>query len=267
VLKTKFFFHRAKVNLYFCLFMKSLIELYKHHIYGIIGTLIFHCLLVGIFLLAEINHKGEIREDAIEIEIPVELINLAEENQSANKETNNQNPNSPSSGETPSQETTNIPSNRSLEAGRDHFFDEAYEKEVAEAKKLVNEVNDQLSKDIIDIRNIEMPEDVNDGKTEDEIKNVIFSGKSNIEYHLGSRVHLRLPIPVYLARGGGVVTVNIEVNREGKVVNARVVTNVSVKDEQIYLYSRIAAERTVFNTDLSAPAIQTGTIRYTFVPQ
>jgi hypothetical protein len=59
--------------------MKSLIELYKHHIYGIIGTLIFHCLLVGIFLLAEINHKGEIREDAIEIEIPVELINLAEE--------------------------------------------------------------------------------------------------------------------------------------------------------------------------------------------
>jgi hypothetical protein len=246
--------------------MKSLIELYKHHIYGIIGTLIFHCMLVGFFLLAEINHKGDIREDAIEIEIPVELINLAEELQMA-KETNVQNSDFPTSGETPFQETSNIPSNRGLEDGKDHFFDEAYEKEVAKAKQLVDEVNDQLSKEIMDIKDIEMPEDVTDGKPEDEIKNVVYSGKSNIEYHLGNRNHLRLPIPVYLARGGGVVTVEIQVNREGKVINARVVTNSSVKDDQIHLYSRIAAERTVFNTDLSAPAIQTGTIRYTFVPQ
>jgi hypothetical protein len=247
--------------------MKSLIELYRHHIYGIIGTLIFHCLVAVIFLITEINQKGEIREDAIEIEIPIELINQAEELQSAIQESNNQNPNVPGSGESPFQETTNIPSNRGLEASQDHFFDEAYEKEISEAKQLVDEVNDQLSKDIIDIRNIEMPEDVTEGKSEDEIKNVVYSGESNIEYHLGNRYHLRLPIPVYLARGGGVVTVEIQVNRAGIVVSARVKTNSLIKDEQIYLYSRIAAERTVFNIDMSAPALQSGTIRFTFVPQ
>jgi hypothetical protein len=249
--------------------MKSLIELYKHHIYGIIGTLIFHILFMGIFLIAEIDHKGEIREDAMEIEIefPVELINQAEELQSANQESNNENPNFPSSGETPLQETTNMPSNRNLKAGKDQFFDEAYENEVAKAKQLVNEVNEQLSKEIKDISDIEMPEDVTEGKPADEIKNLVYSGKSNIEYHLGNRVHLRLPIPVYLARGGGVVTVEIEVNREGKVVNARVRINGAIKDEQIYLYSRIAAERTIFNADLSAPVLQTGSITYTFVPQ
>jgi hypothetical protein len=247
--------------------MKSLIELYKHYIYGIIGTLIFHILLVGFILIAEIDDKGEIRGNAIEIEIPVELLNQAEELQAPSQESNNQNPNSPGSGETPMQETTNIPSNRGLVAGKDHFFDDAYEKEVAKAKQLVKDVNEQLSKEIKDIGDIEMPEDVTEGKPADEIKNLVYSGKSNIEYHLGNRVHLRLPIPVYLARGGGVVTVGIEVNREGKVVNATVKINGSIKDEQIYLYARIAAERTIFNMDPAAPVLQTGTITYTFVPQ
>jgi hypothetical protein len=247
--------------------MKSLIELYRQHIYGIIGTLVFHIILIGIFLLTEINQKGEIREDTVEFEIPVELINQPEESESAAQELKNQNPAISGSAENPFQNATNTPSNRGLEAGRDHFFDDAYEKEIAEAKKLIDKVNDQLSREITDIRSIEMPEDVTEGKAENEIKNVIYSGESNIEYHLGKRFHLRLPIPVYLARGGGVVTVDIQVNREGKVVSAKVKGKSSITDEQIYLYSRVAAERSIFNADISAPALQTGTITYTFVPQ
>jgi hypothetical protein len=247
--------------------MKSLIALYRQHIYGIIGTLVFHILVVGIFLFTELNQKGEIGEDTIEFEIPVELINQPEEPEAAGQVLKNQNPALTASGETPFQKTTNTPSNGSLEAGRDHFFDDAYEKEIAEAKKMVNDVNEQLSKEITDIRDIEMPEDVTEGKTKNEIKNIVYSGESNIEYHLGKRFHLRLPIPVYLARGGGVVTVEIQVDREGNVVSAKVKGNNSITDEQIYLYSRVAAERTIFNADMSAPALQTGTIRYTFVPQ
>jgi hypothetical protein len=247
--------------------MKSLIALYKYNIYGIIGTLLFHTILMGIFLISEINHEGGIREDAMEIEIPVELINQSEELEQDNQESKNQNPGIPGSDETPFRETSNIPSNGSLTTSRDRFFDDAYEKEIAEAKQLVNDVNDQLSKEIIDIGNIEMPEDVTEGRPENEIKNIVYSGESNIEYHLANRHHVRLPIPVYLARSGGVVTVDIQVNREGNVVSARVRTNSQVKDEDIYLYSRLAAQRTVFNIDASAPALQSGTIRYTFVAQ
>jgi hypothetical protein len=247
--------------------MKSLIALYRHHIYGIMGTLVFHIMLVGVFLVAGIHNEGEIRQDALEIEFSVESANQLEELRSFLQESYGQDPNIPRSGESPFQETTNLPSNRGLVAGSDRFFDDAYEKEIATAKQLVEEVKDQLSKEITDINGIEMPEDITEGKAESEIKNIVYTGKSNIEYHLGNRHHLRLPIPVYLARGGGVVTVDIQVNQNGKVVSARARTNVLITDEQIYLYSQVAAQRTIFTADPSAPALQKGTIKYTFIPQ
>jgi hypothetical protein len=247
--------------------MKSLIALYRQHIYGIIGTLVIHILLVGFFLLTEINQKGENSENTIEFEIPVELLNIPEEPEASAQTLKNQEEESGESGENQFQHRTNTASNRGLQGGRDRFFDEAYEKEITEAKQLVEKVNHQLSREIADIGNIDMPEDVTEGKSEKEIKNVIYSGESNIEYHLGKRYHLRLPVPVYLARAGGVVTVDIQVDREGKVVTAKVKGNISIKDEQIFLYSKLAAERSVFNADGSAPALQSGTITYTFVPQ
>jgi hypothetical protein len=61
--------------------------------------------------------------------------------------------------------------------------------------------------------------------------------------------------------------VDISVNREGKVVAARARVSASTDEGQIYLYALIAAQRTVFNPDPTAPALQTGTIRYTFISQ
>lgn len=247
--------------------MRSLITLYRHHIYGIIGTLIFHILLVGFFLLAEMRQKGEISEDVMEIEIPVELISDVEELLSAEERMNGQEANIPQPDDAISQGGTNVAANRGMLAASDRFFDETYDKEIAAAKELAKEVNDQLSKEVVDMESIQMPEDVTDGKPEEEISNVVYSGESNIEYHLTNRYHLRLPIPVYLARGGGVVMVDIVVNREGRVVTAKPRQTPSIRDEQIYLYSRIAAQRTVFNADPTAPGLQNGTIRYTFIPQ
>jgi hypothetical protein len=241
--------------------------LYRHHIYGIMGTLVFHILLLLIFLITGISQKIQIREDAIEIEIPVELIKQVEELQSVLQKLDGKNPNIPQSGEMANGGMTNLPSNRGFLSNRDPFFDEGYEKEVSDAKKLVSDVNDQLSREIVDINSVEMPEDVTEGKTAEEIKNTIYSGESNIEYHLDNRYHLRLPIPVYLAKGGGVVTVDIMVSRDGRVVSAKPRSNSTTTDEQIYLYSKIAAQRTVFNADQSAPAVQSGTIRYTFIAQ
>jgi hypothetical protein len=78
---------------------------------------------------------------------------------------------------------------------------------------------------------------------------------------------VRLPIPIYLTRGGGTVIVDIAVNRQGRVVSATPRRNNLVSDEQIYLYAQTAAQRTFFNADNKAPNIQNGTIRYTFVAQ
>jgi TonB family protein len=225
------------------------------------GTLAFHVFLVGIFLLAEMNLKREMVEEAIFIEIPIEML----------KE-------DPVTEEQQLEQMTSVPSSRSnlpsaggtlpqQAARRESFFDESYQKEIDDAKRLVSDVNQQLSKEIPDLSKIKMPEQVTDGMEPDSIKNIIYTGDSNIEYILDNRYHLRLPIPIYLTKGGGTVIVDIAVNRQGRVVSANPRRNSSIADEQIYLYAVAAAQRTQFNADNTAANPQHGTIRYTFVAQ
>ncbi len=245
--------------------MKKIVHLYKRNIYGVMGTLGFHIVLVGLFLIAEMDLKREMTESAIVIEFPIEELPLEEETIEAEQDYSTQNMTSvPSS-------RTNMPSSANASDGRqssrEAFFDESYQREVENAKNLVADVNKQLSKEIPDMSKIRMPEEVTEGMDPDSISNIIYSGDSNIEYQLNNRYHLRLPIPIYLAKGGGTVIVDISVNRQGRVVNATPRRNATVTDEQIYLYAQAAAQRTQFNQDQSAPNPQFGTIRYTFIAQ
>lgn len=243
--------------------MISLKKTYRHHIYSIIGTLAFHVILVGLFLISELNLKSKIGENVLFIEIPLEIANPERLTEAIDK----------LSGNTPGEgsERTNQPSGNfsgnQKNLLQDSYFDENYQKEIREAKKLISEVNSQLAKDRISMDDITMPVDITDGKSRDEISNTVYSGESNVVYHLENRYHLRLPIPVYLAKGGGLVVVDISVNREGKVISAKPRRSASILDEWIYTYAQIAAERTVFNPDQSAPAVQNGNISYTFIPQ
>ncbi len=240
-------------------------KLYKQNIYGIIGTLIFHILLVASFMLAEMNLKGEVKEEPIildfsdleEIEEP-ELEEIMEEQEEENTPSNQN-----------ELEQTTSRSNRAVNdaPAKDPFFDEDYQREIAEAQKLVSDVNNQLSKEVKNLEEFAMPEETTEGMDPDSIKNTIYSGESNIHYFLENRYHLRLPIPVYLAQGGGLVVVDIVVNRRGKVIQADVKNSGDLKDPMLEIYARQAAQRTVFNTDESAPAQQKGTISYTFVAQ
>jgi len=128
-------------------------------------------------------------------------------------------------------------------------------------------VNKQLSKKVAQAKKYEMPEETTEGQDPDSIKNVVYSGKSNIHYFLENRYHLRLPIPVYLARGGGTITVDIQVDRSGKVIKAEARAAKNLNDQMLPVYAVQAAERTVFNSESKAPAIQRGTITYKFVAQ
>ncbi len=245
--------------------MKNWIRIYKHNIYGIMGTLVFHIVLVGFFMLAGMDMKGEMKEEEILVEIPLEMIEAEESEEQENTMADAVPEDQALAANTPSN-ASNRASGRDLPR-RDGFFDDQYQQEVASARQLVKDVNKQLSKEIADISSIPMPVDVTEGKDKEEISNIVYSGESNVEYHLGDRYHLRLPIPVYLARGGGVVTVDITVDREGKVVGATPRQSAQVADDQIYQYARAAAWKSIFNPDPLAPVNQQGTIKYTFVAQ
>jgi len=243
--------------------MSSIKELYRKNVYGVMGTLVFHILLVAGFLVAELNLNVKIeKEEAILLDFTApeieEKILEREKSPEKNEASDNSARNNQSSG-----------SNRAVNEAskKDKFFDANYNRDIEEAKKLVADVNKQLSKKVVQAKKFEMPEETTEGQDPDSIKNVVYSGKSNIHYFLENRYHLRLPIPVYLARGGGTITVDIQVDRSGKVIKAEPRAAKNLNDPMLPVYAVQAAERTVFNSESKAPAIQRGTITYKFVAQ
>ncbi|WP_372773380.1 hypothetical protein [Mangrovibacterium sp.] len=244
--------------------MHRIKKLYKENIYGIIGTLSFHILLLCAILLANVKIEGEIKEEQIIIDFS-SLDVLPEEEATEEEKTDPEN----QSSDQEIQQNRTSRSNRAVNdaAAKDPFFDDNYQQEIADAQKLVADVNKQLSKEIPEMKQFEMPEQTTEGMDPDKISNTIYSGESNIHYNLEDRHHTRLPIPVYLAKGGGKITVDIWVATSGKVVKAAVRPNSGIGDPMLPEYALQAALRTVFNTKTDAPSPQKGTITYTFIAQ
>lgn len=238
-------------------------DLYRRNVYGIMGTLIFHILLFASFWMTERNLSviQEPEESVLLDFIPLEKkdIEPAEEKIETQR-TDKEGLRSERIG-TFSNEAVNDA------ATKDKFFDKSFQKEVDDARKLVSDVNTQLSKKAPSQKQLNMPAVTTAGMDRDSIRNVVYSGKSNIHYFLENRYHLRLPVPIYLAKGGGQVVVDIQVNREGKVVRADARASGRLEDPDLPQYAVAAAEQTLFNAEPKAPAIQKGTITYNFVPQ
>jgi hypothetical protein len=134
--------------------MKKIIRIYKRNIYGVMGTLVFHILIVGVFLLAEIDMKREMYEEAIIIEFPIEMPDEVDL-QETPLEFLPQTPTNLTSRSSMPSAAGRIPSQAS---SRESFFDESYQNEIENARRLASDVDRQLSKEIPDMSKIKMPE-------------------------------------------------------------------------------------------------------------
>lgn len=251
--------------------MSKIKELYRRNIYGLMGTLIFHILLFSFLFLSQLNIKIKTeKEEAVLLDIIVaekleELPKPAQEEQaeknmaSGQSDRNNQRDISNSA--------VNDAPGKNRIYSKDKFFDAEYQKDIEEAKKMVADVNKQLSKKVPSAKKFQMPEATTEGQNRDSIKNVVYSGKSNIHYYLENRYHVRLPIPVYLAKSGGEIKVDIQVDRSGRVIKAEVKSARASGDPMLAEYAVQAAENTQFNADNKAPSVQKGSITYKFVAQ
>lgn len=94
-----------------------------------------------------------------------------------------------------------------------------------------------------------------------------YSGPSVLSWHLDGRKASHLPIPAYRCYGGGMVTVVIGVNNAGRVVDARILEDVSSKDKCLRDFAIRAARMSRFSSSPTAPAKQTGDIVYQFIAQ
>ena len=146
--------------------------------------------------------------------------------------------------------------------------------------RFVDEFRDELSSNRSEemIRNQELLRELEEREAEASVvaegdssrvsKPFVFTGKTNIFYSLKDRYHLRLSVPVYKCEGSGIVEVNILVDQKGYVVNV-LVPDLGESMNEICLAeaAKSAALSTRFNTDYTASQRQQGTITYFFQPQ
>ena len=102
-----------------------------------------------------------------------------------------------------------------------------------------------------------------EGEKESGVKQ---KGSVVISYWLPGRRDVSLYMPAYQCEGGGEVTVNITVNRNGKVVSASMKES-STNSSCINDMAILAARNSRFNVDDTGSDKQSGTITYIFVPQ
>jgi hypothetical protein len=247
--------------------MGKIISLYRDNINGIIATLAIHVVVLVGLLFAELRNSLDLPAESLFVDLISEVPQIPEaEKEKTDLGNQSLAMNSGRSGANNSNRAVNQ-GDRSGRTSGDPFFDREYAKEVAAAKQLASDVNKNLAKKIPVIGDIPMPVANTEGMTREEAKRSSFKGKSNIHYILGNRYHLQLPIPVYLALGGGEVVVEIIVNRNGEVLQATPRETANISDPTILAYAKQAAEKTIFNPDNSAPEKERGTISYLFVAQ
>jgi len=237
----------------------------NEYLIGILGTVIFHLVIVIIFLVFKIASVRNLMDAIITIDFEeTELqdfpINPVQEKDIEFDQY---------VADYLESERSNIPVNVAArldeQLSTDRFVDELTEEmslnrseEMLRSEERLRELQEMESEENI-IAEADEPEDKDP---------VVFKGKTNIYYSLENRYHMRLPVPVYKCEGFGIVEVQIFVDQKGYVVNAMVPNlGESMNDICLAEAAKIAALATKFNSNFDAPLRQQGTITYHFQPQ
>ena len=167
----------------------------------------------------------------------------------------------------PEQKIRNIAVDASASTLKDDRNTDA-EKLYADAARLQEELKNGYRQDLAqeDMRN----ETVDLSAVQKQAENAekpVYKGPSVVSYTLDGRKASTLKIPAYRCIGGGEVTVIITVDNSGRVVNAKVMDDVSSGDECLRNFAVRAARLSRFSASPTAPHNQVGEIVYRFVAQ
>ncbi len=244
-----------------------MLRIIKENINGILGTVIFHLLLTIIVMAAKLTSVDNRNEISLLIEFAPDI---TEEEFRALTESLMANEGIIQDDGSNMQSARNIAVNVSEERPVPDQFSDIPQDQLSELDRRVDEIlnnaaNGQMP--VPDQPEIEFepaPEIINLEEEDYEP----YSGPTTITYELSGRNHLRIPVPVYRCPDGGVVNVNISVDRQGRVVRATIDGNPSGFNEICIHETAVEASlASRFNQDPDAPPVQSGIITFYFQQQ
>lgn len=233
---------------------------------GFLGTLAFHLLLVIVFLIFKINAAKEPIYEGIELDlISLQELAMLEFQSDEIEESNEDSP------------SRNIAVEQ-IEDRVERFED--YENYELSGQAVENIVNDMVQADVnriieendLNPNDNELPDIATEAldlyKPKEHDEEQVYEGPTNIYFSLTDRIITKLIVPVYKCEGGGIVQVEIRVNRRGKVEWVSIDTAVSTTSDKCLIdAAKKAAKQIRFNFSTKAAMLQNGTITFRFIAQ
>lgn len=237
----------------------------NENLIGILATIIFHMVLVVIFLVLKITSVQNLMDNIIAIDFEENKIQdiISEPPKERDVEFDKY------IADYLESERSNVPVNLASKLNEKISTDQFVNELTEEMSLNRSEEMIRLQEKLRELQEMESADNIiEEENSSDDKKPIVFTGKTNIFYSLENRYHLRLPVPVYKCEGFGVVEVQIFVDQKGFVVNA-LIPNLGESMNEICLAeaAKTAAMSTKFNSDFDAPLRQQGTITYHFQPQ
>lgn len=222
---------------------------------GIAGTVIFHLILLIVFLSVKLGDVKSKHENLITIEFSDEKYKPIEQIIEESK------PKIQKIQPLDNKTLSNIASNTAEKLTKE-ISTEDYEKEVM--KELgMKEINPHYDNSLPEDVTVTKPEKKKETETESG-KNF---GQTRITYAMDDKRKAKyIDRPIYLCQGGGTVVIQISIDQEGNVLEAKVVST-TTSEECIASTALESARNFVFQSNYNSPRRVDGTITYIFVAQ
>ncbi len=225
---------------------------------GVLGTVVFHMIIVILFLIFKLGDVKRKHLEALQIEFLNELTRiedlLAEQNEAP---VNIQ----PLDAQTAKNIAVNVADKLNQEISTEKYVEEIKE------ELGIDELNQQLSRDLSDDNSPQFIENETENKNEEKSEQEKYKGKTRITVDLPNRKIRKQDVPLYRCESGGVIVIQIIVDQGGNVIHAAYSDRSGSKDECLIEEAISYSYRFVFSADYSASPRQKGTITYEFVPQ
>jgi len=228
------------------------------NINGILGTIIFHMVLILMFLTVKVGEARRKQMEYFPIEFDEKLMNIEEiikeiENMRVEIE--------PLEEEVRRNIAVNVANQMNEEISTEKYIEQLKE------ELGIENLEQYLERKLPEQGNLTFSEEENADESDESPSDEEYSGPTTITYYLENRFKQFLPIPVYTCKGGGLVVVNVVVNQKGTVIATSISKDSETSDECLLETAIKYASRTRFNADFKADPRQNGYIMYQFIPQ